>query len=91
MFVVKNKGVVSSNGQIQLVVEGVDLVDGILFVDIKFYIVYVDSVFSVSDNFDDINFIFNCDVLFVDIIQFIFVEIEKKYCGFFVLVIVVLF
>lgn len=49
-------------------VEGVDLVDGILFVDIKFYIVYVDSVFSVSDNFDDINFIFNCDVLFVDII-----------------------
>ena len=55
MSVVKNKGVVSSNGQTQLVVEGVDLVDGTPLVDIKPYIAYADSVPSASDNLDDIN------------------------------------
>ena len=90
MSVVKNKGVVSSNGQTQLVVEGVDLVDGTPLVDIKPYIAYADSVPSASDNLDDINPIPNRDVSFADTIQPTLAEIEKKHRGFSALVTAVL-
>ena len=90
MSVVKNKGVVSSNGQTQLVVEGVDLVDGTPLVDIKPYIAYADSVPSASDNLDDICPIPNRNVSFADRLKPMLAEIEKEHRDFSALVIAVL-
>ena len=90
MSVVKNKGVVSSNGQTKLMVEGVDLVNGTPLIDIKPYIAYADSVPSASDNLDSIKPIPNRDVLFSETIQQTLAEIEKKHRDFSALVTAVL-
>ncbi len=53
MSVVKNNGVCDNNGQLQLHVSGVDLLDGTPIVDIKPYIRYADSIDSAQDNLEN--------------------------------------
>lgn len=82
MSVVENKGLIHTEGATQLVVEGVDLVDGTPIVDIKPYISYADSVPNAFDKLDEINPIPNRDVLFSSNLELALGEIEAKHNGF---------
>ena len=82
MSVVKNKGLIKTNGKTQLIVEGVDLVDGTPLIDIKPYVSYADSVPSAADNLDEINPIPSRDVFFSSNIERVLKETEKTHSGF---------
>ena len=86
MSVVENKGIISKNGKAQLVVEGVDLVNGIPLIDIKPYISYADSITNATDKLNEISPIPNREVLFADRLKLILEEVEKRHHDFSALV-----
>ena len=86
MSVVENKGIISKNGKAQLVVEGVDLVNGTPLIDIKPYISYADSITNATDKLNEISPIPNREVLFADRLKPILEEIEKRHHDFSALV-----
>ena len=86
MSVVENKGIISKNGKAQLVVEGVDLVNGTPLIDIKPYISYADSITNATDKLNEISPIPNREVLFADGLKPILEEIEKRHHDFSALV-----
>ncbi|AEA97206.1 tRNA (N6-threonylcarbamoyladenosine(37)-N6)-methyltransferase TrmO [Alteromonas mediterranea] len=90
MSVVVNKGITSRNGQTQLCVEGVDLVDGTPLIDVKPYISYADSVDNAKDKLDDINPIPHRDVFFAPSLSSMLAKIETKHSDFSALVTAVL-
>lgn len=86
MSVVTNKGTVTRDGKTQLLVEGVDLVDGTPLIDIKPYIAYADSIPAACDRLDELNPIPYRKVSFLARLKPALAEIEKKHNDFSALV-----
>lgn len=86
MSVVTNKGTVTRDGKTQLLVEGVDLVDGTPLIDIKPYIAYADSIPAACDRLDELNPIPYRNVSFLARLKPALAEIEKKHNDFSALV-----
>ena len=86
MSVVTNKGTVTRDGKTQLLVEGVDLVDGTPLIDIKPYIAYADSIPAACDRLDELNPIPYRKVSFLARLKPALAEIEKRHNDFSALV-----
>lgn len=86
MSVVTNKGTVTRDGKTQLLVEGVDLVDGTPLIDLKPYIAYADSIPAACDRLDELNPIPYRKVSFLARLKPALAEIEKKHNDFSALV-----